>query len=46
MHIISNCWRAYSSIPQSEYDHDSVNHFFNFVGLLDPSVNTQRIERM
>jgi hypothetical protein len=44
--IISDCWRGYLSLSQEGFSHGSVNHSFNFVDPNDPSINTQRIERM
>jgi hypothetical protein len=45
-HIISDCWRAYNELLQIRYRHSKINHSFNFVDPEDPSINTQRIERM
>jgi hypothetical protein len=45
-HIVSDCWRAYFALDQSEYLHSSVNHISNFIDPNDSSVNTQRVERM
>jgi hypothetical protein len=39
-------WRAYDTLSSEGYVHGKVNHSLNFVSPTDPSVNTQRIERM
>jgi len=44
--IISDCWRAYDALASLGYSHSKVNHSVNFVDPEDPSVNTQRVERM
>lgn len=43
--IISDCWSAYRRISeQGDYIHQTVNHSYNFVDPLSPSVHTQNIE--
>jgi hypothetical protein len=44
--VISDCWRAYDAVSQHGYIHQKINHSLHFVDPEDPSVNTQRIERM
>jgi len=44
--VISDCWRAYASLSQEGFNHSQVNHSLNFVDPQDPSVNTQKVERM
>lgn len=44
--IISDCWRAYSALVHTNYEHATVNHTYNFLNPEDPTVNTQRVERM
>jgi hypothetical protein len=44
--IVSDCWRAYQSVPLFGYEHAAINHSLNFVDPMDPTVNTQKIERM
>ena len=43
--IFSDCWKAYSTINQYEYEHKTVNHTYNFV---DPTTqaHTQNIENL
>ena len=43
--IFSDCWKAYSTINQHEYEHKTVNHTYNFV---DPTTqaHTQNIENL
>jgi hypothetical protein len=44
--INSDKWAAYHTISGNVYTLVMVNHRFNFVDPIDPSINTQRIERM
>ena len=43
--IISDCWKAYNSLGDEGYEHQTVNHTYNFV---DPQTkaHTQNIERV
>ena len=43
--IFSDCWKAYSTLNQLEYEHKTVNHTYNFV---DPTTfaHTQNIENL
>lgn len=43
--IISDCWKGYLHLNQKGYNHQTINHRYNFV---DPETlaNTQRIERL
>ena len=43
--IISDSFRSYATLSGEGYDHQMVNHSYNFVSPDDPSINTQRIER-
>jgi hypothetical protein len=44
--IITDMWRGYYNLMQYGFQHAAVNHQYNFVHPQDPSVNTQRVERM
>lgn len=42
--IISDCWAAYNQIQASGFDHQTVNHSYNFVCPENPEIYTQNIE--
>jgi hypothetical protein len=44
--VISDGWRGYCSLTNHGWEHSVVNHSENFVDPSDPTINTQRIERM
>lgn len=44
--IITDCWRGYRDLSNIGFIHETVNHTFNFVSPSDPTVHTQRVERL
>lgn len=44
--IISDCWKGYRNLTSEGYNHATVNHSKNFIDPADPSIHTQKIERM
>lgn len=44
--ILSDCWKGYSNVSNYGYEHSRVNHSENFVNPQDPTVHTQKVERM
>lgn len=44
--IINDNWCTYTGLYEEGYSHAVVNHRYNIVDPSDPSVNTQRVERM
>jgi hypothetical protein len=44
--VISDGWKAYKNVSQHGFSHNSVNNSLNFVDPTDPTVHTQRVERM
>lgn len=43
--LITDKWRSYLCLTKHNYIVDQVNHSKNFVDPIDPSINTQKIER-
>ena len=44
--IITDCWRGYLNLAANGYYHATVNHSYHFVSPDDPTVHTQRVERL
>lgn len=43
--ILSDCWKAYNNLQQAGFQHNTVNHTYNFVDP-DTGAHTQNIERL